>query len=239
VRNLVRDAILDLLAALITMTVLVFVIIAVAVIGGFWELANLEPSLLSITGLVLMLGSVQAPLLFFGWRRLRRNRQKGRAAVPLFEGDAPRGILRGMAAGLLLSATSALYSALIQRTLGTDAVPQQLEFLKQLLNDRAALAVLALIIAGLAPVCEELFFRAAIFGSARAAGHTVPGAAISAILFATVHFSVVLAPFYMFFALVMCWLLVRSRTLAAPIAAHMTMNGLACLAIVFSGGTAI
>jgi membrane protease YdiL (CAAX protease family) len=88
----------------------------------------------------------------------------------------------------------------------------------------------------LAPICEELFFRGAIFGSGWAAGQTSAGAWISAVLFAIVHLSPILAPFYVFFALVMCWLLRKTRTLLAPMTAHFTMNAIACMAIVFQQG---
>jgi len=71
----------------------------------------------------------------------------------------------------------------------------------------------------------------------RAIGQARAGAAVSAVLFAIVHFSVILAPFYATFALVMCWLLVRTGTLAAPIAAHMTMNGMACVALLLADTT--
>jgi membrane protease YdiL (CAAX protease family) len=55
------------------------------------------------------------------------------------------------------------------------------------------------------------------------------------VFFATVHGSPKLAPFYATFAVAMCWLYARTETLAAPIAAHMTMNSIACTALLFSG----
>ena len=236
-RSVVRDAALDLLAALGTMAALGFALVAAAVITGFWDFGNLQREMLSLPGIVLMLLSVQAPLALYGWRRLRRRRAQGRPAPALFAGDSARAIPRGIAAGFLLSLVSGLYSFAIQKVLGEDAIPQQLEFLEQLRDDRGALVMLALIIAGVAPVCEEFFFRGVIFGSARAIGQARAGAAVSAVLFAIVHFSVILAPFYATFALVMCWLLVRTGTLAAPIAAHMTMNGMACVALLLADTT--
>jgi uncharacterized protein len=74
-----------------------------------------------------------------------------------------------------------------------------------------------------------------MFGSAHAAGLSIVGVGISAVLFATVHLLPLLAPFYAFFGVVMCWLYVRTGTLAAPIAAHMAMNGLACAALLLQG----
>jgi membrane protease YdiL (CAAX protease family) len=85
-------------------------------------------------------------------------------------------------------------------------------------------------------VGEELFFRGVIFGSAHAVGLSKMGVALSASLFALVHVSLLLAPFYATFAVVTCWLYARTKTLAAPIAAHMTLNGIACLALLFAGG---
>jgi membrane protease YdiL (CAAX protease family) len=231
-RNVVRDALLDLVASLGSSMILIVVIVAGALIAGAWTTEALDSDLLSFTGITLMLLSVQIPLFFFAWRRLRRNREKGRPALPLLEGPVATGIGMGMAAGFGLSLVSVVYSLLVRLMLGENVVPQQLEFLERLLKSPAAMTVLTFIIAGIAPVCEELFFRGAIFNAARSAGLTKAGAGTSAALFAVVHFSPVLAPFYAFFALVMCWLMVRARTLAAPIAAHATMNGIACLAMI-------
>lgn len=205
-----------------------------AVIAGWWRFNALDQDMRSAPGLALFLLAVQAPLFWFGWRRLKRHRRQGRAPLALFDGDPFRAARWGIGAGALLSVISGVYSLALQSLLGEDALPQQLEFFQQMRGDRTGLAILTLIIAGVAPVCEEFFFRGVIFGSARAIAQAKAGAAVSAILFAIVHFSLVLAPFYAAFALVMCWLLVRTGSLAAPIAAHMTMNGMACLALLLS-----
>jgi membrane protease YdiL (CAAX protease family) len=107
--------------------------------------------------------------------------------------------------------------------------------LQRVLDNKPAVTLLVLLIAGMAPVCEELFFRGVIFGSARAAGLNNVGVALSAVLFASVHVSLLLAPFYLIFAVVMCWLYARTGTLAAPIAAHATLNSVACAALIFAG----
>ncbi len=236
VRELVRDAVLDLVASLGTTLLLVMGIAAAAVIAGFWAANRIQQAMTSLPGIVVMLLATQLPLLFFAVRRLRRNRARGWPRMALLQGNPVRGALWGSGAGVLLTVISGFYSFAIQQALGEDAVPAQLDFLKQLLSDPVAVTVLTLVIAGVAPVVEELFFRGAIFSSAHAAGHTTAGAVTSALLFATVHFSPILIPFYATFALVMCWLLARTRTLAAPIAAHMTLNGVACLSLILSGG---
>ena len=238
-KTLVRDALLDLFAALSTGVGLILlgaIVIgtALAVSGrNPSELGNLVVSPWGIAGLLLV---TQLPLLYFGLRRRRRNRAKQRTLLALFDGDTGSAIRKGVSAGFAMTVLSMLYTSALQRVLGPNAVEGQLDFLSNVLSNKPAVVLLVFIIAVLAPVCEEIFFRGVIFGSARAAGFSKVGAALSSVLFAIVHVSPVLAPFYATFAVVMCWLYTRTGTLAGPIAAHMTLNGVACVALLLAGG---
>jgi membrane protease YdiL (CAAX protease family) len=235
--SLTRDALFDLIAALCTgFGVILVGALAAALLlmltGGdprdVMELAT------SPWGIAAMLLATQLPLLYFALRRRRRNREKQRPLADLFAGGALNTVPIGICAGFGLTLLSAVYSATVQRVFGENSVQNQVEFLQQILDNKLAVALLVFIIAGLAPVCEELFFRGVIFGSARAAGLRNVGVLVSALLFATVHLSPLLFPFYATFGVVMCWLYARTGTLAAPIAAHMTMNGVACAVLLLA-----
>lgn len=232
-RTLVRDAVLDLGAAL---GIGFGVILVVALVVFALVTADLPGIFASPWGIAAMLLATQLPLIYFARRRRRRNREKGRPVAELFAGPALRSIPSGVLAGLGLTLLSAAYSGTLQWLLGEDAVQSQVKFLAEILDNGPAVALLVLIIAVVAPCCEEFFFRGVIFGSGHAAGLTNAGMATSAVLFALVHLSPLLLPFYATFAWVICRLFARTGTLVAPVAAHMTMNGIACAALVFSGG---
>jgi hypothetical protein len=107
------------------------------------------------------------------------------------------------------------------------------------LRDNRSTAVAAfLVVAVIAPVCEEILFRGAIFGFAHANGKTWMGAAVASLLFAAVHLNFRMTPYYLIFSAVNCWLLGRTKTLAGPIAAHITVNSATCLAILLQARTA-
>ncbi len=237
-KDIARDAGLDLLAALFLGLSL---IIVAAVALGAWlmfygrgpgELAAMFTSPWGIAGLLL---ATQMPLLFFALRRRRRNREKGRPLLDLFGGTSLHALPIGVFAGLGMTILSGIYTSALQAVLGKGSIENQVEFLEKILGNTPAVALLVLLIAGVAPICEELFFRGVIFGSARAVGLEKAGMWISAALFAAVHLSWLLAPFYATFAIVMCRLYARAGTLAAPMAAHATLNGVACAALFFAG----
>lgn len=238
-RSLVRDALVDLLGALGTGGALIFgaSIIASVALGFSSEgTGALLEFLQSIWGIALLFLATQLPLVLFALRRRRRNRDRHRTVLPLFGGGGGA-VRQGVLAGLGLTVVSIAYTATLEAVFGKGTVNQQLDFLERALENKPAVALLVFIIAVMAPICEELFFRGVVFGSGLAAGKGRQGAAISAVLFAFVHLIPSLAPFYAVFAVVMCWLYARTGTLAAPIAAHATMNGLACLALLVAGSS--
>lgn len=235
--SLWRDAALDLVATLSSTLILGILVVIVAII--FTGIAGISGWITSAWGIVSLLLATELPMLFFAFRRRRRNREKQRPVIALFGSRVGPAISLGIGTGFAMIVLSALYTLGVQRVFGEGSINNQLEFLQNILNDRTGTAVIVLIVAVLAPFCEEIFFRGAIFGSARAAGLNIAGAMISAILFALVHLSLLLAPFYATFAFAMCWLYARTGTLAAPVAAHLTLNGVACLAVIIAGNGSV
>ena len=232
---LVRDASLDLVIAFGSGGILIMVLgITLTVMG-------LDPGTLLTSGwgIATLLLCTQLPLLYRALRRRRRNREKHRPELALFDGATSSAVVRGVLTGAALTILSGIYTGILAKISGPDAVQNQIDFLKDMLDDRVAVGVLVFLIAVMAPICEEIFFRGVVFGSARAVGMSKTGVALSAVLFAIVHLIPILAPFYAFFAVVMCWLYVRTGTLAAPMAAHMTMNGLACLGLLLQNNQVV
>lgn len=225
--NLLRDAVVDLIVVVLTGAAVVLAV------GLALMAMRVDPgqALSSGWGIAVLFLGTQLPLLFRGLRRRRRNREKLRPELPLFNGTTGIAIIRGVGTGAALALLSGAYTAAVSWALGPDSIDNQIDFLRDMTDNPGAVALLIGIVSILAPLCEEVFFRGAIFAAGRAAGVENAGIAISAVLFATMHLIPLLFPFYVVFGVVMCKLYARSGTLASPIAAHMTMNAMACLSL--------
>jgi membrane protease YdiL (CAAX protease family) len=228
--SVIRDAAVDSLALISVMFLfgIVFGIVALMT-GGSAEalrISHFGDSYPWVPGSSLVW---DLALVCFGLRRLAVNRQKGRPSPRLFEGDAFRGALMGIALGAALASVSIVYSIVIRRVFDSHAVPIAVQDLRAARSNQRLLLAMLFRAALLAPACEEFFFRAVIFGSARTIRAPWLGAGVGSVLFAAAHVDPLYSLFYFSFGMTMCWLLVRSRTLTAPIVAHITNNILACL----------
>lgn len=162
----------------------------------------------------------------FAWRRIRKNREEGR--FPIISGGARfRAVLLGIPCGLLLIG----FGGLIAKLFGASASKSIAQLLAGLLHTSWIAVAVFFLIAILAPVCEEYFFRGAIFGLASANANPWAGVIVASLLFAILHFNFRMIPYYLLFSAMNCWLMVKTKTLAAPIAAHVTVNASACIAI--------
>jgi membrane protease YdiL (CAAX protease family) len=170
--------------------------------------------------------------LYFGFRRLKANRKKG-VTPNLLEGNTRRGVLSGIAVGIALIAISVVYSISVQKLFHV-ALPNPLEILGDAKGNLPLSLTFVSIASILAPTCEEFFFRGIIFGSAQAINRSGLGVVVTSLLFAFVHLSLVLSPYYILWSIATCWLFARCRTIIGPVAAHMTVNAAGCLAIVLS-----
>jgi len=223
--NLIRDAFVD----------LVFSVLAgigaslLALIPPFWSILK-HGRPLPLGALIVGLALGELSFAYFAFRRLRINRKKGRLVMSVHEGSIPKAVLCGALAGVALMGLSAAYTAVAQ-LLGQSALTPSIEFVRDLKGNPMLVAFGVLVIAGVAPVCEELLFRVAMFGSARAAGYSGLGAVVASIFFAAAHLSLLLAGYYIVFGLVMCWLFTRTRTIVAPMVAHIAVNAAACIAV--------
>jgi membrane protease YdiL (CAAX protease family) len=235
--SVVRDSLSDLALALLALIGFVIagaVVLAIVLIATGKRI-NGMPGFAQGPGVIVVATlAVGLPMLGFGYRRLGVNRRKGRPAPALMEGPVSPAVLRGVLGGLAAIVGSAIFVATARKLFGE--VPDTLSFLRELKSGPVVTGLVVFAVSVFAPAYEEFFFRGVMFGSADAVSQTWTGAIVSACLFAAMHGSLVLFPFYAAFGLLMCWLLRTTRHIAAPIAAHMTLNGTACvLALVFAG----
>ena len=223
--SVIRDAAFDIAAV-------TGVLIAAGVVIGLFTIWQKTGHRQSVSPLLIVetLALTELSLLFFGFRRLKVNRKKG-VTVKLLEGKAWRGVLSGIAVGVALVAVSIIYGIVAQRVFHLSSLPNPIQILREVKGNPLLLLTLVSIISILAPTCEEFFFRANIFGSAQAINRTCLGAVVASVLFAFAHLNLVLSPYYILFSLTTCWLFTRCRTIMGPIAAHMTVNAVACLAV--------
>lgn len=92
----------------------------------------------------------------------------------------------------------------------------------------AAAAVGAgILIVGLAPFAEEVFFRGLLFGSLRTRLRFWPAALVSAALFAALHFDPLLIVPLAALGVVAAWLYERSGSIWPPVFLHAINNGIA------------
>jgi uncharacterized protein len=93
--------------------------------------------------------------------------------------------------------------------------------------DRGAVfLLLALGVVGLAPLCEELFFRALLFRGMRGFWSLTPALLVSGLLFGLFHFSIgVLLPFTLI-GVLFAWSNEQSGSIFTSIAAHGAVNSL-------------
>src|SRR6185503_7697304 len=99
----------------------------------------------------------------------------------------------------------------------TDAMEDLMRTLLASVGNPLILYGLVFSIAVLAPFCEEFFFRGAIFSSVRSSPNARAAAIVSSALFAVAHLNPMMFTYYLVFGFTMCWLVSRTRTLAAPI----------------------
>lgn len=91
--------------------------------------------------------------------------------------------------------------------------------------------LLFILIAVLAPIAEELFFRGMLYPLLRKHYSEWPAIIIDAGAFALVHFLLVLVPALFIIGICLTWLRARSQSILPSIFLHMLQNGLAMVSI--------
>jgi uncharacterized protein len=97
--------------------------------------------------------------------------------------------------------------------------------------DTGDLVLLLLLIAVVAPIAEELFFRGMLYPVLRVRLGATMAISLNALLFAAVHFIPPLLPGLFVIGLVLTWVRERSDSVIPGILLHMAQNGLVVLAL--------
>jgi membrane protease YdiL (CAAX protease family) len=151
----------------------------------------------------------------------------------------------GSAALPALGFRAASWRLVLLGTLATAAVsiavsqiglePQGVKQAMKIAQDPAALVVGLALLAGLAPLVEELVFRGLLYGWL--AGRWGPGIAVigSSLAFAAAHVELAHVILVLPLGLVFGWLRWRSGSLWPSLVAHMANNGLAVVAAAYLG----
>lgn len=136
----------------------------------------------------------------------------------------PRAIGQVLLAYFVYLAGLAIYSSLL-------VTPEQQDIARDLGLDSGTLAAAfsVLLIGGLAPVAEELFFRGMLFGGLRARVPFLPAALISAAVFGSLHLTTGASavPPLILFGFLLAWVYERSGSIWPAVILHAINNGLA------------
>ena len=142
--------------------------------------------------------------------------------------------LCGTAVGVALSAAGFVYAQVLG-WLGSYAENPYIDLFRES-NSPGLRASAILVAVVLAPIAEELFFRAFVFSVVRLVTSTKLAFAISSTLFALAHFSVEWFIVNWLFGAILAALLQRTGSLVAPIAGHMTLNAVGLISALVLGG---
>jgi membrane protease YdiL (CAAX protease family) len=184
---------------------------------GFLLAAAIDGLLMASVPLFFILRSYSEPPSAFGFSARR---------FPLM------GLL-GAAAGIALSAGGFAYGQILG-WLGSYSENPYIGLFRE--PSSAALRVsMVLVVVVVAPIAEEVFFRAFVFSVVRLVSSIKLALGISSTLFALAHFNTEWFVLNCLFGTVLAVLLQRTGSLTTPIAAHMVLNAVGLASGVFFG----
>lgn len=133
---------------------------------------------------------------------------------------------------------AALFIALV------DVQPNQEDIARELGFEESTLTaiIVGILIVGLAPIAEELFFRGFLYTGLRSAMPMAPAAIVSGILFGSIHLTsgdVVVAGQLSILGVVLAVTYEKTRALWAPIIVHAINNGIAFSVLAFDVDTSV
>ncbi len=189
---------------------------------------DVDPALLLERHPRWLLGAQSAVLLAFGAGFAALRLRPRAFAVP---SRRSRALLFGFATGLgAFLASGAL--ALLQSALGWKVEEQT--WVVDLLRTDGRVLELAPWLVFVAPVAEEVFFRGYFFRFLHERAGARIAFPLSAACFSLIHFHLPGLVIYFVVGLLFAWVCRRTSTLVAPIAAHVTYNGIAlAMALLF------
>ena len=178
----------------------------------------------------LWLGLLGVPLLA---TRLRGNGPVRDLGLRSTVSDAPRGLLIGVACQLVLVPLVTLPVFLL-----TDADQADLEAPARELTDKAegaGVLLLVLVVAIMAPIAEEVFFRGMLQRTLARVLPIWPAMLLTSVLFGVSHFQALQLPALAAFGVVLSLLAQRSGRLGPAIWAHVGFNATTVVALLAGG----
>lgn len=168
-------------------------------------------------------------LLLAAWGRRRLGVRAGGGGRP---SSARRSALIGAAAGVVVAAGNFALNLVLLKARGGGPAPMgaAASVLWQGGLSPLQIAGVALLLAVIGPVVEELFFRGFIQGGLRP-NHPRWAMAASALVFANYHAASLWSPAPLILGLILAWLYEHEGNLAAPISCHIVNNAAAILAM--------
>jgi uncharacterized protein len=106
-----------------------------------------------------------------------------------------------------------------------DFIPVSLNT-NQLLNSVKSSPGMIVIICLVCPILEEIIFRKMIYDSLKRKIGMLAAATVSAFLFSLIHFDFANLLVYVFIGLIFSWIYIKSKSILAPIVAHVLMNSI-------------
>jgi len=167
----------------------------------------------------LTLGLQAAVLIVFGFTLARLRVRPARASATV-----QKSLVLGSAAGLVGFVCALLVSA-IQYLVGWSIEEQT--WLLELLSDRETLLSVLPFVVVVMPISEEALFRGYVFRFLSQRAGVATAYIVSAATFSAVHLHLPGVPTYFIVGLLFAWVCRRTGSLLAPMAGHVTYNGLA------------
>jgi uncharacterized protein len=106
-----------------------------------------------------------------------------------------------------------------------DFVPTSLNTTKLLDAVKSSPGMIVLICI-VCPILEEIIFRKMIYESLKRKIGMLAAAAVSTFLFSLIHFDFANLLIYVFIGLIFSWIYIKSKSILAPIIAHVLMNSI-------------
>jgi len=200
--------------------------------GGFFSIlaaSRFERGDPTLQLLVVILLEGSLGLWVWLWVKLRHQAGLRRLGLTFRPSDIGAGALAALLGlGIGAAVTSIVLSIAKSVTNKVVTTPQQLPTINR--NPQWVLAFFAVVI--VAPIAEEMFFRGFLYQALRRWRGVGQGIALSALIFALAHVSLLIIPSIFALGVILAYLFEKRGSLAATIAAHMTYNLVGFIAIV-------
>ena len=217
--------------------ILIFAVSVVLASGVSFLIAQMLKNSFSTTTtvfLVIFISSVVLYTFLLGgtFYSVRVRHRSTLAAIGLKTEGFGHGIALGFVMGAPVFLAAILAAFVIQKLVNpttTDQLSKSVNTLSSGTVGWGLVALLAVTLVILAPVCEEIFFRGYLYPALRNRMSKQPAMILNGVLFAAAHFEIVgfLPRFLLGWGL--CYIYERNRTLGGPMTAHALYNGLVLL----------